>query len=170
MLPHLIWPSVIISFVLTAAYTDFKWRKIPRQLTVAGLVAGLVVNWHAGYGLGALLAALLAFAVGLGFFSIGAIGGGDVKLITSLAAMLRLDSWVGAMQIAIFAAAVMAIVQIIRHRAVRRTIDNIVELLRSFVTHGLRAHPVLNVQNDSMIRSPFAIAAAVGTIVMILRH
>jgi prepilin peptidase CpaA len=166
---QLLWRAFIISFALTAAYTDIRSRKIPRSLNIAGFIVGILVNAYLGFGLQALGASAVAFLIGLALFYLGAIGGGDVKLITSLAAMLRLNSWSSAMWIAMLAAAVMAIVQVVRHRAVMQTFLNIFELLRSFAKTGFRPHPVLNVRNEKLIRSPFAVAAAVGTLFVVFR-
>jgi prepilin peptidase CpaA len=165
----LLWRAFILAFAATAAYADLRWRTIPRGTTLAGFLAGLVVNVSGGHAWDAAGTALLAFSISLGLFSLGAIGGGDVKLITALAAMLRFHSWTSAMQLAIYAAAAIAVIQIVRRGAVRQTARNIFEIFRSFFQIGLRAHPVLNVQNNAAIRSPFAVAAAVGTVVVVLR-
>lgn len=163
------WISLIIAFVVAAAYADIKWRRIPRMLAVAGFLAGLLYNGLHGKLLTSLLASAVGFVIGLLLFRLGAIGGGDVKLITALGAMLGFDSWLLAMEVAVFAAALMAVVQVLRKRAVRQTIRNMGEILRSFFTSGLNAHPVLNVSNPQTIRSPFAVAAAIGTIVALIR-
>jgi len=42
-------------------------------------------------------------------------------------------------------------------------------ILRAWLTGGLRAHPVINVQNSALVRSPFAVAAAVGTLYALFR-
>ncbi len=164
-----IWRAFIIAFACANAYSDLRWRKIPRGVVVFGFGAGLLFNWHEGQFLSALTAALVAFAIGMGLFSIGAIGGGDVKLITALAAMLGLHPWARAMEFSIFAAAAIALVQVIKHGAVRRTLRNMAEILRSLAKSGLRPHPVLNVRNEALIRSPFAVAAAMGTIAVVFR-
>jgi len=165
----LLWNSVIVAFVLTAALADLRWRKIPRLLTLTAFAAGLIVHWAQGDFWSAAGTAVLGFAVGLSFFSLGAIGGGDVKLITALGAMLGFGFWTFAMEITILAAAAMAIVQIIRRKIVVQTFRNVVAILKGWFTSGFRAHPVINVQNEAMVRSPFAVAVAVGTLCALLR-
>jgi len=165
------WNSVIGAFVVTAAVADVRWRKIPRWLTVTALVAGLVVHGFRGWVdfRSAAAAAVLGFATGLALFCLGAIGGGDLKLITALGAMLGIGPWAFAMEVAILASVAMAVVQIIRRRAVVQTLRNIVTILKTWFTSGLRAHPLINVRNESLIRSPFAVAAAVGTLCALFR-
>jgi len=60
-------------------------------------------------------------------------------------------------------------VQIIRRGAVVQTLRNVVTILKTWFTSGLRAHPVINVRNECLIRSPFAVAAAVGTLCALFR-
>ncbi|HYG98781.1 MAG TPA: A24 family peptidase [Terriglobales bacterium] len=167
-----IWNAVVVAFALTAAMGDVRWRKIPRALTTAGLLAGVGFHLYAGgfngFALSAL-ACLIGFAIGLTFFSLGAIGGGDVKLITALGAMLGLNRWLFAMEVAVIAAGVIALVQAWRTGRLRQTFANIAETLRWLIARGVRAHPVINVSNAAMLRAPFGVAAALGTVAAVIR-
>lgn len=163
------WKLAVIAFVVTVAIADLRWRRIPRSLTVPAFFAGLVYQWSAGRLLDALAAAALGFAVGMALYALGAIAGGDAKLLPALGALLGFGLWTRAMELAIFAAAVMAILQVVRHRALRQTMHNMGEILSSLLRFGCREHAVLNVRNPSLIRSPFGVAAAVGTVIALLR-
>jgi len=164
------WDVFVISFALTAAIGDLRWRRIPRLFTVAGFVIGLVFHARHGEFLSAVAAGLLGFVIGLAFFQLGAVGGGDVKLVAALGAMLGLSKWMIAMKGAILVAGAMALVQIIRHGAVRQTLHNMGEIIRSLLVAGMKPHPVINAQNPAAIRSPFGVAAAVGTFVAVFWH
>jgi prepilin peptidase CpaA len=163
------WESFIIAFAITVAVGDLLWRKIPRQFTMAAFVAGL--TFHAIYGgfLSALLASFVAAVIAIVFFRVGAIGGGDVKLIICLGAILGLRNWIVAMNVAVLCAGAIALLQVARRRRIIQTGKNIVELLRAFKAHGLRPHPQINVHNPLSIRAPFAVAAALGTIFAVVR-
>ena len=163
------WNSMVIAFAVTAALADVRHRKIPRWFTVSGFFAGLLFHWHYAGLMDATLAAFLAFVVGIIFFSMGAIGGGDVKLITALGAMMGLHPWMLAMQIAVLAAAAMAVVQVVHHGAFRQTLRNMVEILRHLFTQGLSTHPQINVKNPAALRSPFGVAAAIGVVGAVIR-
>ncbi len=165
----MLWKCWIVGFVVAAAYADVQTRRIPRELTMAGLALGLVFHAVTGGFMNALIAAVLAFTIGLALFSIGAIGGGDVKLIAALGAMLGLFQWGRAMEVAIFAAAVMAIIEVVRHGAFMQTVHNIGSICRTLYQTRFRGHPVLNVGNAATLRSPFGVAAAIGTIIAIIR-
>ena len=76
--------------LLTAAFTDLAHRRIANWLN-AGIALGAPLFWLAsGLSLWPDIAlqlglALATFAVLAGLFALGAIGGGDVKLLTGLA-------------------------------------------------------------------------------------
>jgi prepilin peptidase CpaA len=159
----------VIAFAITVGLGDLWWRKIPRQFTTAGLLIGLGYHlWQGGFW-SALAAGFIAFAVGLALFQLGAIGGGDVKLITALGALLRLQRWALAMEAALLVAAVIAMVQILKRRAVRQTLRNMAAIGRGWLSDGLQANPEINVNNPSMIRAPFGVAAAIGTLLAMVR-
>src|SRR5215470_16803539 len=110
------WNSFVLAFAVTAAIGDVWLRKIPRKLTLVGFVIGLTYHAFQGGFWSALLTAALAFTLGLGLYELRAIGGGDVKLITAMGAMLGFQPWVLALEVAIVVAGVMALAGIIYHR------------------------------------------------------
>ncbi len=66
---------------ILAAYSDFRWRRVPDPLVLAGLAAGAC--FAAWGGRSAIMAAAsflaLGFALLLPAFLVGGVGGGDVK-------------------------------------------------------------------------------------------
>ena len=163
------WNVFVLVFSLMAALSDVRWGKMPRALPVLGIIAGLAFHAWRGELVSALVASFVGFGLGLTFFRLGAIGGGDVKLITALGALLGFQSWVVAMEAAWLVAGMIALVQIARRRALRQTLRNMGEILRGLRHNGLVAHPVINVRNQAMIRAPFGVAAAVGTLIAVIR-
>ena len=81
--------------LLIAAFTDFRRRQIDNWLNAA-IALGAPLFWFA---MGLTLPeigwqidiAIASFAVLAGLFAIGAMGGGDVKLLTALALWIRPD-------------------------------------------------------------------------------
>ena len=164
-----VWHAFVMAFVLTAAAADLKWRKIPRAFTVPALVAGLLFHIKYGGFLSALEAAALGFVIGVILFKLGAIGGGDVKLMTALGGMLGMGEWMFAMEVAVFAAALIGLGQAIRAGRLRQTISNVGETVRWIAHRGATAHPTINVGNASLLRAPFGVAAALGTLAAVIR-
>lgn len=76
-----------------AAVTDCKARRIPNWLTYTLILGGLAnsLTGVAALGVnigGAFLGMLVGFALTFVFFAVGAMGGGDVKLLTGVGAWL----------------------------------------------------------------------------------
>jgi prepilin peptidase CpaA len=164
------WNAFILAFAMTVAIGDARWRRIPRWLTTGGLLAGLTYHiFYGGFWL-ALATAGLAFGLGLGLYELGAIGGGDVKLVTALGGILGFQHWTLAVEVAITVAGVMALAGVIRRRVLLQTLRNIGTLLKHFATNGFTAHPQIQVKNEGLVRVPFGVAAAVGTIFAVVRQ
>jgi prepilin peptidase CpaA len=158
------WQAFELAFAVAVAAGDLWWRKIPRQLTLIGLVAGLGYHAFKGGFVSALLTALLAFVLGLGLYELRAIGGGDVKLIAAMGAILGFQGWLLAVEVAIVAAGIMALAGVIYRRMCLQTFLNIGKLLKHFFSQGLRPHPEIQLGNASLVRIPFGVAAALGTL------
>ena len=76
--------------LLVAAFTDLRSRQIGNRLNAAIALGAPLFWWASGLALWPDVAlqigvALAAFAVLAGLFALGAMGGGDVKLLTALA-------------------------------------------------------------------------------------
>jgi prepilin peptidase CpaA len=163
------WYAFVIAFMLTAAVADLVWREIPRQLAIAGLVVGIGVNAFHGHLGSALFAAGMGFGAGLALFHLRAIGGGDVKLVVALGAMLGWHDWIFAMQIAIVFAGLVAIGSALYRRRFRRLLSNTAQLAGWIGENGLTPHPEIRVDNGALGHSPFAVAAALGVLLAVLR-
>ena len=158
------WTSFVLAFAAAVAASDACWRKIPRELTTGGLLAGLTYHVFSGGFWGAVLTSCLGFAASLALFELRAMGGGDVKLVTAMGAILGFQHWLLAIEVAIGVAGVMALAGVIYRRRLLATLRNLGALLRHFALNGFRPHPEIHMQNPSLVRVPFGVAAALGTV------
>jgi prepilin peptidase CpaA len=168
--PQTLFTSFVIAFVLAVAVGDLIWQRIPRHLATGAFFLGIA--YHAIFGgiLSALLASLFGFAAGVVFFRLGAIGGGDVKLLTAVGALLGLPLWGRAMFIAVLVAAVMALLTAIYKGALIRTLRNCFVLATSLATRGFAPHETIHLHNELAVRAPFGVAAAAGTLFVLLNR
>jgi len=161
------WTAFILAFSLTAAAGDLVSRKIPRILTTAGIGIGLLHHLVHGNVGTALLAAALGFAVGLPLFALGAIGGGDVKLIAALGALLGFQRWVMAMEMAVFAAGLLALLLVIRQGRLAATLKNMKEIAFWLASGGKHPQPAREDKAQGW-GAPFGVAAALATWIVVL--
>lgn len=100
---RIVFLAAVVAYTAVAAFTDWRTRRLPNALTVAGCVAGLLFHLIAGFVDGGWSGALsgLGFSAGgfgtgfgilLVLWLIGGGGGGDVKFFGSLGAWL--GAWV----------------------------------------------------------------------------
>jgi len=87
----LLTSAPLFALLAWAAVSDCAARRIPNWLTYTLILGGLCHSFTAGTGVGPL-GSLLGMTVGLAltfvFFAVGAMGGGDVKLLTGVGAWL----------------------------------------------------------------------------------
>lgn len=91
-LTHLLWMLPLLLMLVWAAIEDLRFRKIRNWLTFSMLFSGLVQSLLPGSHIGAwqsLLGFGIGFVLPFVLFVLGAVGGGDVKLLAAVGA------WVG---------------------------------------------------------------------------
>ena len=113
--------AILAVLLLVASWGDLKARTIPNGLNLAVALLAIPFWWTTGLPFWPDAAlqvgvALLVFAVFAGAFAIGAMGGGDVKLIGALALWLPWQAVLGLLMIMSLAGGVLTIVMLIRKR------------------------------------------------------
>jgi prepilin peptidase CpaA len=160
----------LIGAVLVAsagAVSDARSARIPNWLTYGGLAAALVLRVTVLGWVGLKSGAVGLLVAGGLFFVLlvmGAMGGGDMKLMASVGAWVGNEQVVTVLLVAAFAGGFLAVVYIIFGRRGRQTFWNLVELIRFWLTSGLQPHPALNVRESGSQRVPFGVAIAMATL------
>ena len=145
---------------------DLRNARIPNRLTYSGLLLALgfrfgLLGWpglKSGTA-GMLIAGIVFFLL----FVIGAMGGGDVKLMASVGAWVGSEHVLIMLLAAALAGGVLAIVFVLFRRGLYTAILNVLELIRFRLTSGFNPHPLLNVREVGTLRVPFGVAIAIGT-------
>jgi prepilin peptidase CpaA len=155
----------LVGLLCAAAWSDIRSHRVPNRLTLAGLVAALVLR--APLGVPAILSGLEGFAVALGvamlFFALGAVGGGDAKLLAMVGAFLGLGPLPGALAYIVLLGAAMALAVMARRGLLLLLFMNTVDLFRSkhFVA---RSGDVRTLETAGALTIPYAVPIAAGTL------
>jgi len=152
---------------LAAAAWDLLRGRIPNQLTYGAIILGLAVRAYVGGWRGTLdgfLGGLLGGGIFLIFFLVRGMGAGDVKLMTAVGCLAGVQQLLVIMLVSALAGGVLALGYMFFHRRGARTVRNLGALLRYHLAFGLRPHPEISLQNPEVIRIPYAVAIAAGTL------
>ena len=118
---------VVVLVSLGAAIWDWRVRRIPNWLCVSGLVAGFLLNdWR--FALGGLG---LALAIHLPLFAMRATGGGDVKLMAALGALLGVEQWLRVFLISAVLGGVVALGLVVWRGALAETLRRVWFVIQS---------------------------------------
>ena len=161
-----IW-FLAIGLTLLAAWTDWRTRKIPNWLTVAGFLAGIAINsylrgWHGTKA--SLEGAGLALVLLLPLVLLRGLGAGDWKLMGAVGAFLGPVLFVFVLVGSILVSGLMAMILMARAGRVMATFRNLVVLVQGFFSFGLRPNPKVSLDNPGLMKLPFGVAVAAATL------
>lgn len=158
------WVAVLVLAGM-AAWVDWRSRRIPNWLTVAGAAFGFALNsflwgWNgAKSSLGGLLLVLVLL---LPFVALRGLGAGDWKLMGALGAMVGVMQVFGMLLATVLIAGLMAIVQITLRKRWRASLGNLGQLAKGIFVFRLRPHPVISLDNPTLLTLPFGVAAGIA--------
>src|SRR5579862_2286405 len=161
-----IW-TLTLALTCLAAVWDWRSRRIPNWLTVAGAVGGITLHsvlsgWN---GVGFAFAGLgLALALLLPMVYLRALGAGDWKLMGSVGSFLGWQLLLIVLFGSILVAGFMAVVQMIRADRVSETLRNLWTLIKGFASFGLVRNANISLDNPGLLKLPFGVAVAAATI------
>lgn len=171
MSEHLVATCTLFAVAAIAIWTDVRERRIPNWLTVSALVAGLSLRAAGGGSLySGLAGAGIGLAVALPVFAVGGLGGGDVKLLTGIGALLGLEHIAVALAATALAGGVLAAAALTIRGSWRPVLVNIKKILWKA---GLRVvfgpavggpSSIVTLNSPSAVRTPYGVAIAVGAI------
>ena len=165
-----IWAFTLV-FTMYAGWTDLQTRRIPNWLTVSGLFFGIVIHSILAGWRGTLVSlegSGLALVILLPLVLMRALGAGDWKLMGAVGAFLGPWTFVLVLVASSFVAGVMAIVLMIRANRVKQTMLNLIVLVQGYFVFGVRPNPEISLDNPSLLKLPFGVAAALGTLIIFI--
>lgn len=158
--------AIFVAFLLGAAISDLRTRRIPNVLTLPGLLLGLTIAaLPAGITFPtAILGAGAALLFSLPLFALGALGGGDGKMLMVVGAFLGPRDFGTALLLTILAGGILAIYATIKAGRFRETLQNMGALVLHLVTMGRRGRRA-TLGMPEVVTIPYGLAIAVGSIV-----
>ncbi|MCU0248107.1 MAG: A24 family peptidase [Bryobacter sp.] len=161
--------AVLALLTLVAAALDVHSRRIPNWLTATGLVAGLAVQFFLSGAVGLRTAALgfgLAVLIYIPLFALRAMGGGDVKLMAALGALLGPERWFAVFLLTAILGGILALAVVFTKGRVAQTVSNLGSLVGSLARgkapHEARAE--LDVANPKAATLPHGLSIALGSL------
>ena len=155
-----------------AAYTDWRWRRIPNWLTIPGAVLGIVSNSLA-FGWPGAKQALLGMLLGLGLLLplvlIRSMGAGDWKLAGAVGAFYGPSQLLTILLWGALLGGFLALVLILWRRRLGQTLRNMLHILVSFLSFHLPSSKV-TLDDPDAIKIPFGIALAMAVVLYSAGH
>jgi prepilin peptidase CpaA len=159
-----------LGFVALCIAADVRTRRIPNLLSAAGMVAGIVLNTvsFGPEGLVASVAGLLAAVALLLFpFALGGIGGGDVKMMGAVGALLGLRVGLMALLVGVVLGGVVMVIHLARLGRLRETLLSISAMLTVGVL-GRSLDPLrVSAARPGAITLPYSVPLGLGTLIVL---
>lgn len=156
-----------VAFSMISAVIDVRTGRIPNRLTYSGIIIA-VLSRTAIFGWKGLLSAvgggLLTGIVFLLFYLVRVMGAGDVKLMTVMGCFAGPAKGIEIMLACAIFGGLMALFYMIYLKRIRRTVANLVSLIRFHYLFGFEQHPDLNLSNPTSVRLPYGAAIAGGAL------
>lgn len=146
-------------------------RRIPNWLTYPAIVVGLAMHLALGGWRGLLLslgASAIVFFLLLGFFSINAMGAGDLKLMTAVAAFAAIPYVFQVLFWTAIIGGIMALCYMSWKRQFRKRIANVGMILMHHFHSGLVPKPDLSLDSPDALPMPYGPAIALGALIVAL--
>ena len=164
----------ICAFVLLVlcAYWDIRYRRIPNWATLPGAALGLGMN---GLFLGwqGMKASGLGLLVGFGalvvLFVLGWMGGGDVKLMAAIGAIVGPSNWFWVFILSNILGGLVAVVLLLSKGRARRTFSNVGYMLNELahLRPPYAQREELDLQSPKAVTMPHGFAIAIGSFVFL---
>lgn len=169
---HWIFQTLLVVLVLAAAVTDLRERRIPNWLTFPGLALALGMHSILGGTRGLLWSLLGATVAGCIYFApylLGWMGGGDLKLMTALGAVLGPQDWLQLFFWTALCGGVLALGALLFQGRIRQTAINLRYMLGELLRlRSPRAtNPSLDIRGEKAATTPHAAAIAIASIILL---
>jgi len=159
--------ACVLAACAVAVFTDLRDRTIPNAITIPLALAGVAIAATHG-----VVPALVSIAIVVGtlvagtfFFSMGWLGGGDVKLLAAGAGALGLPDALPFLLYTSIGGGVLALAVALGTGTLRPVVSSSFAMLRPLFYEGTVAP-----QTSHSIKLPYGVAIAFGALLVALSH
>jgi prepilin peptidase CpaA len=156
--------AVLVVGALAAA-CDLRFRRIPNWLTMGGLALGLALHITGGQWMSSLQGIGLALLVHLPLFALRVLGGGDVKLMMAIGALVGPRHWLTIFAFNAVLGGLFALILVWRKRRFRQTLASVGEIV-SDLAKG--AAPERDLRSPDALAIPRGAVAALAIALWVL--
>jgi prepilin peptidase CpaA len=162
--------AVTVAFVAVCIATDVRTRRIPNLICGLGMVIGLALNTIHGGSAGLLASAsglLVAVALLLFPFAMGGLGGGDVKMMGAIGALLGPRTTLEGLLVGMMLGGAIMMIHLARRHRLRETVVNVSTMATASVL-SVSLEPLrVSAAQPGAIALPYSIPLGLGTIVVL---
>jgi prepilin peptidase CpaA len=157
--------ALLVPLLLAASATDIYGHRIPNWLTGPAALAGVIIQ-TAGSGAQGFLIGAAGLFLGLGlltpFYLAGGMGGGDVKLLGAIGALLGPKAVFLAFLFSAVAGGFYALLVLLAHGYLRATISRYLTMLSLFCFSGKFTY-IRPPDMEGMLCLRYGVSIAIGT-------
>lgn len=149
-----------------AVVSDLKTRKIKNAVLLPFMLAGIAVNTVV-YGIkgieSAIMGTLFPFVLLIGLYALGVLGGGDIKLLSTVGSIMGISFIIDAMLYVFIVGGILGLAILILQRSIKAKLHYFLLYIRScFLTHAFMPYNDTNMPEQTKFR--FSIPIALGVI------
>jgi prepilin peptidase CpaA len=162
--------AATVVFVALCIASDVRTRRIPNLLCGIGMAAGVVVNgiYFGPHGLLASGGGLFVTVALLLFpFAMGGIGGGDVKMMGSIGALLGLHAGLVALLVGLGLGGATMAFHLARQRRLGQTLLTVATMASASVVGGSLEPLRVSAAQPGAITLPYSVPLGLGTIAVL---
>jgi prepilin peptidase CpaA len=169
----LVFRTLLLLVVVVAGIYDWKYRRIPNWLTLAGLIAGFSCHCYLGGWTGLLLASKgfgLAALIYFVLYLLRGMGAGDVKLMAALGCIAGPMSWFLLFLATSILGAVVAVCMALAYGRFYSTFWNVAQILKELTLFRApyKNQPQLDLHHKAAIRAPHGTIIAAAAVLLAL--
>lgn len=164
---------LLLLVAVVAGIYDWRYRRIPNWLSLAGLVAGFSCHFYLG-GLAGLLVAAKGFGLAaliyLMLYLVRGMGAGDVKLMAALGSIAGPMSWLLLFLATSILGAIVAVIMSLAYGRLYSTLWNVGQIVKELTLFRApyKRQPQLELHHAAALRTPHGTIIATTAVLLVI--